>query len=183
MKIKYILSMAAVISALNAGAQTEPDSIHYEDPPPVMEDVFEDYDLPAIEAVPVEPYVDYIPVNKFKYNKKIKVEEKPDKQAVYSAGTSAFLEEIRYPSLPGYGAENCYVIIQFVVGKDSLLYNPEILYSKGAQYSVNATDVIERLMSKFTPAMKNGKPVDSIITVPVHFIRRDYTSGYEDYRY
>ncbi len=138
-------------------------------------------EMVATEA-PYE-YVEYNPVNKFKYNKKIKTEEKPDKKAVYGQGLGELLKQISNSlSVPyGYGSENKYVILQFVVGRDSLLYNPEILYSPGTEYSINATAAIEKLQQQFLPATKNGKPVDTIITIPVRFERKSSNGyGYRD---
>ncbi len=125
-------------------------------------------------------FADYTPINKFKYNKKIKTEDKPDKKAVYSLGLSTLLQQISDNlNVPfTYGSGDQYVILQFVVGKDSSLYNPEVLYSPGSEFSINASSVIEKLDSQFLPATKNGKPVDTIITIPVRFERKqEYLYG------
>jgi hypothetical protein len=191
MKLKHILSFSALFIVISANAQTETDSIPREDsgpdisfpppPPPVLEEPYYDDMGTTVEAVPA--YAEYTTFNKFKYSKKTRIEEKPDKKASYSMGSRAMLQEISDGlNVPyGYGSENTYVIVQFVVGKDSVLYNPEVLYTRGPQYSINATDIIEKLQYQFSPATKNGKPVDSVITIPVHFIRRDNTTDYNSY--
>jgi hypothetical protein len=141
------------------------------------------YDSTAVESVgdyyenqaayPVEGDYQMPSFNVFKNNSKIKPEEKPDKKASYSMGNGELLIEIsRQLMVPfNYNDDNKYVIIQFVVGKDSMLYNPQVLYTPGAEYSINATKVIESLQEKFVPASKNGKPVDSIIIIPIRFVK------------
>lgn len=189
MKLKHLLSLSAIFLVISAHAQTETDSMTRENdgtdmsepPPAIIEEPYYDDIGTTVEAIPA--YAEYSTINKFKYSKKTKIEEKPDKKASYSMGTRAMLQEISDGvNVPyGYGSENTYVIIQFVVGKDSVLYNPEVLYTKGPQYSINATDIIEKLQYQFSPATKNGKPVDSVITIPVHFVRRDNTTDYNNY--
>jgi hypothetical protein len=138
----------------------------------------------GVEAVeemiyPYETIPTYQPVNRFKNNSKIKPEEKPDKKAVYSGGTGQLLDQISSQLLVPYHytVADRYVIIRFVVGKDSMLYNPEILYTPGADYSINASNAIESLQDKFLPATKNGKPVDSILIIPVRFGRKSNPYG------
>lgn len=134
-------------------------------------------DAPAamdIEAAMIAADADYIQdnaLNKFRYNAKIKTEEKPDKKAVYSIGTGELLKHISLNvTVPySYSGVSNYVILQFTVGADSMLYNPEILYSPGTEYSINATAVIEKLQFQFTPATKNGKPVATVIRIPIRF--------------
>ncbi len=193
MKLNIILSFACSIAALNTYAQVEQDTIVLT--PDTAMIMFEEEPMPAYDyelAAPAVPameadydYTDYERINKFKHNKKIKPEEKPDKRAAYSQGTGELLRQIRDDLVVPYSYNNTtednFVLIQFTVGKDSALYNPEILHSPGAEYTINATNVIEKLQYNFSPAMKNGKPVDSIIIVPIRFERQKYNQ-YDHYR-
>lgn len=123
----------------------------------------------AVEA----PAYEFTPVNRFKHNSKLKVSTKPDQPARYSEGLGVMLRFIAgnvnlpYSYLMVGSSE--IVLVRVIVGKDSLLYNPEILYSPGSVYSVNAQDVIEKLPGGFIPATKNGIPVDSYMIIPVRF--------------
>lgn len=68
-----------------------------------------------------------------------------------------------------YGEDAKYVILQITVGKDSMLYNPQVIYTEGNTYSNYAKQAVESLNLRFVPAKKNGKPVDSIIIIPIRF--------------
>jgi hypothetical protein len=129
-------------------------------------------------------------VNPIKTNYKIKPISNPDKKAVYSQGIHTMLENIYFNlRMPYYGASNMklgeaqFVLIQVIVGKDSTLYNAEILSTPGSAFTNNAKECLENLPAKFTPATKNGKPVDSILIIPFRFEGNlDYTPfGVYDY--
>jgi hypothetical protein len=180
--MKSIISFAMINLAICSTAFSQVEQ------PPVtdtvkVEELYEDVP-PPVEAVELPYYDEVAPVidnymvgssfNIFKNNSKIRPEQKPDKKALYSAGTGELLIEISNQlTVPyTYTDDSKYVIIQFVVGKDSMLYNPQVLYTPGAEYSINATKVIESLQQKFIPATKNGKPVDSVIIIPIRFTKR-----------
>jgi hypothetical protein len=149
------------------------DYMYFDSAAPV-ESIEMPYDYNYDVAVPTINEFEMQFFNIFKNNSKIKTEPKPDKKALYSTGTGQMLMEIsRQLTVPySYNDDSKYVIIQFVVGKDSMLYNPQVLYTPGAEYSINATKVIESLQQKFIPATKNGKPVDSVIIVPIRFTKQ-----------
>ncbi len=128
------------------------------------------------------PAYEYVMVNKFKHNSKLKPVVKPDQPAAYSEGLGVMLRfiagNINHPYSYFSSGTSEIVLVRVIVGKDSLLYNPEILNSPGTVYSVNAQEVIEKLPSKFVPATKNGMPVDSYLIIPVRFetgLRNNYS--------
>ena len=128
-----------------------------------------DYPVAVTEAPDIEePMVLF---NEFSNKTIAKLEANPDKPARYPGGIGAMNSEIQENiSLPyNYNNRAKYVVIQVTVGKDSMLYNPKVLYTEGSEYTRNAKDAIQALSKHFAPAMKAGKPVDSILLIPVRF--------------
>lgn len=150
---------------------------HYGDPngvevPPTLEGDITTEEPMAIEAPAyAEPYYgEYY--NKFIYKRDIKIEEHPDVQASYNAGTDSMIRELyEKVSVPySYLGNDYYVLLQVTVGKDSALYNPVPLYSPESSYTINAQHAVEQLQGKFKPATKKGVPVNSTIIIPVRFM-------------
>jgi|GEM_PF-4703889 len=143
-------------------------------PPPAVEMIDEaieaaDYPYATVEAAPME----YSPLNRFKHNGKIKAQTATDKKAYYSEGIMAMLSfisaNLSIPYRYERGGDPQIVLIRVIVGKDSMLYNPEFLTTQRSQFSVNAQEVIEQLPAGFIPATKNGKAVDSYLIIPIRF--------------
>ena len=187
---KYFISLIALFAALpfaqaqvvDTIATSEPVIESVDETPPAMmmegvTDYVEDYAVAVDEPAPYEP------LNQIKYNYKIKPVPNPDKKAYYSQGIHAMLENIYFNlRMPYYGASNMklgdaqFVLLQVTIGKDSSLYNVETLSTPGSSYTNNAKECLENLPSKFVPATKNGKPVDSILIIPFRFEGNlDYT--------
>ena len=179
---KYYISLIALFTALPFVQAQVMDSTSAE---PIIESVDEmpapmmidgDNNWENAVAVEAEPEMAYEPLNQIKTNYKIKPVTNPDKKAYYSEGIRALLDNI-YLNLrmPYYGASNMklgeaqFVLLQVTVGKDSSLYNLEILSTPGSSYTNNAKECLENLPFKFVPATKNGKPVDSILIIPFRF--------------
>jgi len=179
---KYFISLIALFAALPFAQAQATDTISAE---PIIESVDEmppppmmiDGDGAWENAVAVEtPAEAYEPFNQIKTNYKIKLVSNPDKKAYYSEGIIALLDNI-YLNLrmPYYGASNMklgeaqFVLLQVTIGKDSSLYNVESLSTPGSAFTKNAIECLENLPFKFTPATKNGKPVDSILIIPFRF--------------
>lgn len=133
-------------------------------------DGYGDYDDYAVTEAPAveEPIIFF---NEFNTKTIAKLEASPDKAARYPGGFGAMNSEIQENLfLPyNYTSKAKYVIVQVTVGKDSILYNPKILHTEGSEYTRNAKDAIQSLSKRFIPATKAGKPVDSIILIPVRF--------------
>ena len=128
-----------------------------------------DYPVAVTEAPDIEePMVLF---NEFNTKTIAKLEANPDKPARYPSGIGVMNTEIQENlSLPyNYTNRAKYVVIQVTVGKDSMLYNPKVMYTEGSEYTRNAKEAIQSLSKRFAPAMKAGKPVDSIILIPVRF--------------
>src|SRR5687767_11106371 len=100
MKLRKQISLLGILASFGAYGQTDTTEVIYYDtasiqememidePPPMME-------LQNTRSEPVyEETIEYQPVNKFKHNKKIKPEEKPDKKALYGPGTGELLRQI-----------------------------------------------------------------------------------------
>lgn len=140
-------------------------------PPPMIEEMMDgDYaDYAVTEAPAVEEPLFLF--NEFSNKTIAKLEANPDKPARYPGGIGIMNNEIQENlSLPyNYNNRAKYVVIQVTVGKDSMLYNPKVMYTEGSEYTRNAKEAIQSLSKRFAPAMKAGKPVDSIILIPVRF--------------
>jgi hypothetical protein len=144
-------------------------------PPPPAMDMYEET-IEAVDYAPAmaeEAPLEYTPLNRFKHNARIKAQTATDRNAYYSDGIMAMLSfisaNVTVPYRYETGGDPQIVLIRVVVGKDSMLYNPEFLTTQRTQFSVNAQEVIEQLPSKFIPATKNGKPVDSYLIIPIRF--------------
>lgn len=150
-----------------------------EEAPAIQEDYYGD-EIGVVEAY-TEP--NYYKLNAFKHNSKLKPIENPDQKARYSGGIMELLDNLSKNLTIPYNYSNIsvnFVLVKVVVGADSSLYNPEILSTPGSSYSINAQEAIEKLPGKFIPAMKNGKPVESILIIPIRFETR-LNSNYNHY--
>lgn len=182
---KYIVSLIVFLASLPFANAQYQDSFAA----PVIMDAVEEMPPPQIAtdgdwSVATEaPAIAYEPINRIKTNYKLKPISNPDVHAQYSLGVRAMFTHIYSNlSLPYYsssyndlGAAQ-FVLVQVTVGKDSLLYNLSILNTPGSSYTRNAQEVLESLPEKFTPALKNGKPVDSILIIPIRFESKLNTS-------
>jgi hypothetical protein len=120
---------------------------------------------------------------KFLYDTKLKPVDNPDKKPSYSLGNNEMFEYFATQANCPYNHGNNsgqIVIIEFTVGKDSKLYNPKTLSTPGANFTRNAENIIKQLPGTFNPGTKNGKPVDSVIRIPVRF---DYKLSSNKYKY
>jgi len=181
---KYFISLTALFAALPFAQAQVMDSTAAEPiiesidemPPPMMMDGDNNWENAIAIETDDTPAVGYLPFNPIKYNYKLKPVPNPDKKAYYSQGIHAMLENIYFNlRMPYYGASNMklgdaqFVLLQVTIGKDSSLYNVETLSTPGSSYTNNAKECLENLPSKFVPATKNGKPVDSILIIPFRF--------------
>lgn len=184
MKTIKLFAIAFIGLLANAADAQTNDTIPYievdtaaaydEEMPPPVEAIdaygdgdYTDYAIAEAPAVE-EPIIFF---NEFNTKTIAKLEASPDKAARYPGGFGAMNSEIQENLfLPyNYTSKAKYVIVQVTVGKDSILYNPKILHTEGSEYTRNAKDAIQSLSKRFIPATKAGKPVDSIILIPVRF--------------
>lgn len=166
-------SIAQVNDTIPVIIEVDSAAAYDEDMPPPMEAI-ELYDgdygeMAVTEAPAVEEPLFFF--NEFNTKTIAKLEANPDKPARYPGGIGAMNTEIQENlSLPyNYTNRAKYVVLQVTVGKDSMLYNPKVMYTEGSEYTRNAKEAIQSLGKHFAPAMKAGKPVDSIILIPVRF--------------
>ncbi|MBL7838223.1 MAG: energy transducer TonB [Bacteroidetes bacterium] len=188
MNLKTSLVIAAFFIGHQAFAQIEQDtavavdSIASDYEPPIMIEEYDGdyYDMPyATPAPDIESSGTYpaaIYFNRFMFKSLGNtVVNKPDQAARYPSGIKAMNAEIqlnlRTPYM--YSDEAKFVIIEVTVGVDSLLYNPQVVYSSGYSYDEKAKAAIEQLSLRFIPGKKNGKDVPSTILIPIRFERRN----------
>lgn len=181
--IKFVVP--EVVEQVDSSLLQNPDEIGVEVAPAMEGDyITEEMDMPmAIEAAPAEePAYGYNRYGSRLKHKDLKLEENPDVKAHYREGVdSMFRDVFNHLRVPyTYSGNDYYVLLQVTVGKDSVLYNPVILYSPGAEYTANAQRVAELMQGKFSPAMKNGMPVNSTIIIPVRFsyVKNHYPGRY-----
>ena len=77
-------------------------------------------------------------------------------------------EHIRYPSLARENRITGRVTLQFVVGKDGVIRNCELIRDIGGGCGAEAVRVIES-MPRWSPGAQKGRLVSVMFTLPVHF--------------
>lgn len=168
----FVLQANAQNTDTAAVAPIEMDAVGpyeiYDAPPPAIEEMV------TTQAAPDDYYYGINITNKnneFKTKTFAKLEANPDKPASYRGGIGVLMTELQGNLVVpySYSVNPQFVILQVTVGKDSILYNPKILQTEGTNYSKNAKDAVQQLNLSFSPAMKNGKPVDSILLIPIRF--------------
>ncbi|MBC7425157.1 MAG: energy transducer TonB [Bacteroidia bacterium] len=202
MKHKLTITFIFLLASFTASAQIETDTIEAEDYSDTMfldddsqedmQDNDEDY-IATPQVVEVADNYDgnadepatpaYSSIDK-KDLKDLKIEAKPDKPAYYFIGMKALFTDINYEVKFPYsydysGNTNGYVILKFVVGADSLIYNAEVIKSKGTRFDNDALKVLGNLQYNWMPATKKGNPVSTWYYVPIRYYYKDnYEYGY-----
>jgi len=140
-------------SKFNDGPDTSPDGV---DPGFSFGDGKE-------PGVPQEPKVDNTPKGP---------ERTVDKKAVPPIDVNRFLSDnVTFPEMMRAEGKSGVVTVQFVVKIDGSITDIRVVRSPHKLFSDEAIRAIKLLQSrgKWTPAEKNGKPVDSYHTIPVRF--------------
>jgi hypothetical protein len=184
--MKYLLSIIAFLAASNAFSQIEDPA----PPPPqietldtsssqLLEDydeeiIYDDYPYEVVEAPAVEMPSKPLPFKAF-----TNLENNPDNKAIYKTGLFMLMKDIENVLYVPYSynrkAVAKYVFIEVTIGTDSMMYNPNVLYSSSTEYSRYAMTALEKLEGKFVPATKKGKAVVSKIIIPIRF---EYDNNY-----
>lgn len=98
--------------------------------------------------------------------------EDVDEFAVFPGGTSSMMKWIgrnmRYPSVAVENGIQGKVVVRFIVCKDGSTANPVIMKGVDRDLDKEAVRLVKR-MPKWTPAKKDGVPVNSYFTLPVIF--------------
>ena len=95
-----------------------------------------------------------------------------DKKATFPGGAKeayAFIKEnLKYPEDAAWYGVQGRVIVKFVVEEDGSISDVEVV--RGVHPSLDAEAVrVVKLMPKWQPAERGGKPVRSRVNFPVHF--------------
>ena len=96
------------------------------------------------------------------------VEQMPE----YPGGTAALLDylrkNVRYPEVAKEAGIEGRVIVRFVVDEFGAISDIKLLKDIGGGCGQEAIRVVSKMM-KWKPAMQNGKPVKTYMTLPVMF--------------
>lgn len=180
--MKYLFSLLALCVCSFAYSQTEKPL-----PPPEIETVdtssselLEEYDEEVIESdfyypeeAAVEAVVEESPSKPLPFKSFSNLELNPDNKAQYKTGLTGLMSDIEFKLYVPYSYSNKssakYVFIEVTIGTDSMMYNPNVLYTVSTEYSRYAMNALEKLEGKFIPATKKGKAVVSKIIIPIRF--------------
>ncbi|MFK7848778.1 MAG: energy transducer TonB [Rhodothermales bacterium] len=91
------------------------------------------------------------------------VEEMPE----LLGGLAALLKEIRYPEMAKKAGVEGKVFVQFVVDKNGIVLNPQVVRSIGAGCDEEALRALAKM--KFNPGKQRGMPVAVRMTIPTVF--------------
>lgn len=132
------------------------------------------------------PAFDYIAIEKFELdttvNKRlqqffelypVKGIELVQRDIAYPGGMAAFMNDvaknIRYPAQDQRAGIQGQVLVSFAVDEKGQLKNIKILKSLSSTLDAEAIRVIELVAPKLVPALLDGKPYESILSIPVNF--------------
>jgi len=94
-------------------------------------------------------------------------EEKLDKYPEPVGGIEAIMKNVAYPkSAKDTGIEG-KVIVKFVVDEKGNVSSTEVMKSVNDELDKAALDAIKK--TKFTPGIKDNKPVKAEVTIPIMF--------------
>ena len=95
-----------------------------------------------------------------------------DRRAIYPGGTSAweafFAKNHRYPAVAKASGLQTTVVVRFVIQKDGSVTDPEIICSSHPLFTEEVLRLL-KIMPKWKPALKRGKPCASYYKLPFIF--------------
>lgn len=98
--------------------------------------------------------------------------EKPDTLPQYPSGQEGLMlflsHNLKYPQKAIDENVEGTVLVQFIVAKDGWIKDPKIIRSVSPEIDEEAMRVVE-YMAKWKPAIKDGKPVQCMYTLPLKF--------------
>ena len=94
-------------------------------------------------------------------------EEKPDVMPEPIGGIEAIMNNVVYPESAKEEGVQGKVIVKLIVDEKGKVSSTEVVQSVNEELDKAAMDAIKK--TKFTPAMKDNKPVKCEIAIPVMF--------------
>lgn len=95
-----------------------------------------------------------------------------DRRAIYPGGTSAweafFAKNHRYPEVAKASGLQTTVVVRFIIQKDGSVTDPEIICSSHPLFTEEVLRLL-KIMPKWKPALKHGKPCASYYKLPFIF--------------
>ncbi len=108
----------------------------------------------------------------------LELDEDPEFPGGMEALYKYLAEKIRYPSLARDNEITGKVVVSFIVDTDGCVTNPYILHDIGGGCGDEVVRVV-RLMPKWKPGKKNGRPVRVLQKLPVNFNLKSEGGGDE----
>ncbi|MDO6389436.1 TonB family protein [Pontibacter sp. BT731] len=103
----------------------------------------------------------------------IKGIEQVQRDIAYPGGMAAFMQDvgsnIRYPAQDQRAKIQGQVIVSFAIDEKGQLKDLKVLKSLSPTLDAEAVRVIELVAPKLVPALLDGKPYESILSIPVSF--------------
>jgi len=95
-----------------------------------------------------------------------------DRRAIYPGGSSAweafFAKNHRYPEVAKASGLQTTVVVRFIIQKDGSVTDPEIICSSHPLFTEEVLRLL-KIMPKWKPALKHGKPCASYYKLPFIF--------------
>lgn len=95
-----------------------------------------------------------------------------DRRAIYPGGSSAweafFAKNHRYPEVAKASGLQTTVVVRFIIQKDGSVTDPEIICSSHPLFTEEVLRLL-KIMPKWKPALKRGKPCASYYKLPFIF--------------
>jgi len=102
-----------------------------------------------------------------------KIDRQPEVMAEYPGGTSRLIDflsrNIKYPQEALESGVKGRVVVTFKVCTDGQLCDLKVVKGLSKETEEESIRVI-KMMDKWKPALRNGKPVASIYSLPIHFM-------------
>ena len=96
-------------------------------------------------------------------------QNKTDKLPVPIGGIAAIQQNIKYPAEAKAGNIEGKVYIKTLVDKKGNVTNAEIMNKQKIGYGIEEASLNAVKLTKFTPAVKNKKPVECEVVIPIIF--------------
>lgn len=124
----------------------------------------ENFELDTTAIKQLQQFFDFYPVNGI---------ELVQRDITYPGGMKAFMQDvgsnIRYPAQDQRANIQGQVIVSFAIDEKGQLKDLKVLKSLSPTLDAEAVRVIELLAPKLVPALLDGKPYQSIMSIPVTF--------------
>lgn len=91
-----------------------------------------------------------------------------DEPAIPAGGMASLGQNIKYPEKAKNEGISGKVFIKAYIDENGNVYNTEIIKSVNSDLDIAASEAVRK--TKFTPGRLKGKPVKTVVTIPINFL-------------